>query len=131
MILASFALQLAMNWVQNRKLGMMKMLREAFIIFIGVKPGVDAMRVLANVEMDRKQVVDSKIELVATKMCEIVCESIPGEDRTGHAKRHISDVNPIHVRSQAASCRSTRSRREHPWAADTARRRSPASSCLR
>jgi hypothetical protein len=44
-----------------------------------VAAGVDAMRVVSNAEMHEHHLVDAKLELVATKMCEMFCESIPGE----------------------------------------------------
>ena len=37
------------------------------------------MRVVSNTEMDEHHLIDAKKELVATKMCEMFCESIPGE----------------------------------------------------
>ncbi|GMI28473.1 hypothetical protein TeGR_g12203 [Tetraparma gracilis] len=40
--------------------------------------GVDAMRVVSNTEMHEHHAMDAKTELVATKMAEMFCESIPG-----------------------------------------------------
>ncbi|GMI22120.1 hypothetical protein TeGR_g11755 [Tetraparma gracilis] len=78
MVLASMGLQLLMVLVQNGKMGWGKLLREVLITVSGLKPGVDAMRVVSNAEMHEHHVVDAKVELVATKMCEMFCESIPG-----------------------------------------------------
>ncbi|GMI30494.1 hypothetical protein TeGR_g8045, partial [Tetraparma gracilis] len=78
MVLASMGLQLVLVLVQNGKMGWSKLLREALIVVSGLKPGVDAMRVVSNAEMNEHHVVDAKQELVGTKCAEMFCESIPG-----------------------------------------------------
>jgi hypothetical protein len=49
------------------------------VLALIVPAGVDAMRVVSNAEMDEHHAMDAKTELVATKMAEMFCESIPGE----------------------------------------------------
>ncbi|GMI26577.1 hypothetical protein TeGR_g12435, partial [Tetraparma gracilis] len=78
MVLASMGLQLLMVVAQNGKAGWGKLLREVLIVVSGLKPGVDAMRVVSNAEMHEHHVMDVKVELVGTKMAEMFCESIPG-----------------------------------------------------
>ncbi|GMI53113.1 hypothetical protein TeGR_g14713 [Tetraparma gracilis] len=78
MVLASMGLQLVVVMLQNGKAGWGKLLREVLIVVSGLKPGVDAMRVVSNTEMHEHHAMDAKAELVANKMCEMFCESIPG-----------------------------------------------------
>ncbi|GMI32508.1 hypothetical protein TeGR_g10375 [Tetraparma gracilis] len=78
MVLASMGLQLLVVVVQNGKMGWGKLLREVLITVSGLKPGVDAMRVVSNAEMDEHHMMDAKMELVVNKCCEMVCESVPG-----------------------------------------------------
>ncbi|GMI40481.1 hypothetical protein TeGR_g7371, partial [Tetraparma gracilis] len=78
MVLASMGLQLLMVLVQNGKMGWGKLMREALIVVSGLKPGVDAMRVVSNAEMHEHHLFDAKLELMATKGIEMFCESIPG-----------------------------------------------------
>ncbi|GMI22418.1 hypothetical protein TeGR_g13348, partial [Tetraparma gracilis] len=78
MVLASMGLQLLVVVGQNGKMGWGKLLREVLITVSGLKPGVDAMRVVSNAEMEEYQLIDAKSELVFTKVCEMFCESIPG-----------------------------------------------------
>ena len=51
--------------------GAWKLLKEVLIVLSGLKPGVDAMRVVADVEMDEHQMVDAKMELVLAKVSKI------------------------------------------------------------
>ncbi|GMI34230.1 hypothetical protein TeGR_g7990 [Tetraparma gracilis] len=78
MVLASMGLQLVLVLVQNGKAGWGKLLREVLITVSGLKPGVDAMRVVAKAEMDEHHMLSAKMELAATKCVEMFCESIPG-----------------------------------------------------
>ncbi|GMI32546.1 hypothetical protein TeGR_g12943 [Tetraparma gracilis] len=78
MVLASMGLQLVLVVMQNWKMGWGKLLREVLIVVSGLKPGVDAMRVVSNAEMHEHHMMTAKIELVFTKGIEMFCESIPG-----------------------------------------------------
>ncbi|GMI35864.1 hypothetical protein TeGR_g6190, partial [Tetraparma gracilis] len=78
MVLASMGLQVLVVLVQNGKMGWGKLLREVLIVVSGLKPGVDAMRVVSNAEMDKHHAMDAKQELAFTKGIEMFCESIPG-----------------------------------------------------
>ncbi|GMI29077.1 hypothetical protein TeGR_g11360 [Tetraparma gracilis] len=78
MVLASMGLQLVLVVVQNGKIGWGKLLREVLIVVSGLKPGVDAMRVVKNAEMHEHHLMDAKLELVFNKGVEMFCESIPG-----------------------------------------------------
>jgi hypothetical protein len=79
MVLASMGLQLLVVVVQNRKAGWRKLLRETLIVVSGLKPGIDAMRVVMDADMEEYHLIDAKTELVLTKGAEMFCESIPGE----------------------------------------------------
>ncbi|GMI36384.1 hypothetical protein TeGR_g14709 [Tetraparma gracilis] len=78
MVLANMGLQLGLVLLQNGKMGWGKLLREVLITVSGLKPGVDAMRVVSNAEMHEHHVLDAKMELAFTKCAEMFCESIPG-----------------------------------------------------
>jgi len=77
MVLGSIVLQLLMVGIQNSKKPVV-MLKEILIVLTGLKPAFDCMRTVTGVEMEEHHVFDGRFELVATKMCEMVCESIPG-----------------------------------------------------
>jgi hypothetical protein len=86
MVLASLFIQLLVVVLQNgARGGAWKLLKEVLIVLSGLKPGVDAMRVVADVEMDEHQMVDAKMELVLAKAGEMFAESIPGESSLGAA----------------------------------------------
>ncbi|GMI27852.1 hypothetical protein TeGR_g10416 [Tetraparma gracilis] len=78
MVLASMGLQLVGVLIQNGKMGWGKLLSEMLIVLLGLKPGVDAMRVVSNAEMHEHHVLDATMELACTKGIEMFCESIPG-----------------------------------------------------
>ncbi|GMI27683.1 hypothetical protein TeGR_g8672, partial [Tetraparma gracilis] len=78
MVLASMGLQLVVVMIQNRKAGWGTLLREVLIVVSGLKPGVDAKRVVSNAEMHEHHLLDAKSELMFTKGVEMFCESIPG-----------------------------------------------------
>ncbi|GMI25215.1 hypothetical protein TeGR_g3083 [Tetraparma gracilis] len=79
MVLASLFIQLVIVVGQNgTRGGWGELLRELLIVVSGLKPGVDAMRVVSNAEMDEHHLMDAKMELVCTKGSEMFCESIPG-----------------------------------------------------
>jgi hypothetical protein len=65
-------------WVQNRKLGMMKVLREWFPILIGFKPAVDAYRVAKGENQEAGTAVGPMVEMTVTKVTEMFAEAIPG-----------------------------------------------------
>ena len=77
MIVASMVLQLLVVFVQNRKKPW-AMAKEVLNVLTGLKPGLDCARVCLGREMEDHHVFDAKVELVATKGVEMVCESIPG-----------------------------------------------------
>jgi hypothetical protein len=136
MVLASMGLQLGVVLLQNRKLRWGTLLREVLLVVSGLKPGererirvwdgegaqltlfalisfvtagVDAMRVVSNAKMDEHHMIDAKTELVATKMCEMFCESIPGERlAAGSAFASCNCRAPHPCLLQAAFCRSPR-----------------------
>ena len=77
MVVASMVFQLILAFVQNKGKPAVLM-KEALIVMTGLKPAFDAGRVCAGREMDEHHAFDAKTELVATKFCEMLCESIPG-----------------------------------------------------
>jgi len=73
----SVLLQILLVSVQNSG-NWLIVLREILVVLVGVKPGVDAYRVVTLTEKGEGQLVDAKTELVISKCIEMVCESIPG-----------------------------------------------------
>jgi hypothetical protein len=77
MLATCMIFQLVMVYGQNRKKPL-KMLAEAMKVLSGLKPAFDAARVASNADFEEGQVMDPKIELMASKLLELFCESIPG-----------------------------------------------------
>ena len=65
-------------WGQNRKLGMLRVLREWFPILIGFKPAVDAYRVAKGEKQEAGQAIDALTEMTVMKVIEMFAEAIPG-----------------------------------------------------
>ncbi|GMI25446.1 hypothetical protein TeGR_g9854 [Tetraparma gracilis] len=72
------ALQLFLVWFQNRKGPRSVMLREVLIVLSGTKPGIDAKRVANGNVGEQHCVLPPDVELVCTRLIEVICESIPG-----------------------------------------------------
>jgi hypothetical protein len=65
-------------WGQNRKLGMMKVLREWIPILLGYKPAVDAYRVATGAKQEVGVAVEAITEMTIVKCIEMFAETIPG-----------------------------------------------------
>jgi hypothetical protein len=78
-VLASIIIQILLCVTQYGKAGWRKLLQEMLIAVLGLKPAVDAFRVVSNAKPEETQVMDAHTELVFTKGIEMFCESIPGE----------------------------------------------------
>jgi hypothetical protein len=74
----SMGIQMICVWLQNRRLGMLRVLREWFPILIGFKPAVDAYRVAKGEKQEAGQVMDALTELTLMKVIEMFAEAIPG-----------------------------------------------------
>jgi hypothetical protein len=74
----SIGMQMLLVLVQNKKLGMLRVVRECFPILIGFKPAVDAYRVAKGEKQEAGQVIDALTELSFMKGIEMFAESIPG-----------------------------------------------------
>jgi hypothetical protein len=70
--------QLILVFIQTRKAPKAKMAKEMLIVLSGLKPGFDAYQVAKGAEQSAGAVVNPAIELAATKVFEMACESIPG-----------------------------------------------------
>jgi len=77
MVVATTVLQLVVVFMQNRKKPWI-LAKEFLIVLTLLKPAVDAFRVGSDQKMEEHHVIDAKSMLVATKMNEMLCESIPG-----------------------------------------------------
>jgi hypothetical protein len=75
---ASMVIQMFCVWVQNKNLGMLRVLREWFPILIGFKPAVDAYRVAKGEKQEAGQTMDALTELTYMKGVEMFAEAIPG-----------------------------------------------------
>jgi hypothetical protein len=74
----SIGLQMFCVWAQNRKLGMIRVMREWFPILIGFKPAVDAYRVAKGEKQEAGQSFDVLTELTTMKCAEMFAEALPG-----------------------------------------------------
>jgi hypothetical protein len=77
-LVASIGLQMLVVWVQNRKLGMKRVVRELIPILLGYKPAVDAYRVATGVKQEVGTALDPMFEMTAMKVFEMFAEAIPG-----------------------------------------------------
>jgi hypothetical protein len=77
-LMVSMGIQLLFVWGQNRKLGMLRVLREWFPILIGFKPAVDAYRVAKGGKQETGHAVDPMYEMTVMKGIEMFAEAIPG-----------------------------------------------------
>jgi len=77
MIGASFTIQLVLVLLQHIKRPA-ELPMEVLAVLTGLKPGLDASRVCLGKRKMPHEVLDAKMELVATKAIEMLCESIPG-----------------------------------------------------
>mmetsp|Transcript_14619 Transcript_14619/g.29983 ORF Transcript_14619/g.29983 Transcript_14619/m.29983 type:complete len:1930 (-) Transcript_14619:32-5821(-) len=74
----SLGFQLLLIVAQYRKMGWQRVLKEAFPVFIGFKPAVDAYRVSNGAQMEVGQAINALEELTAIKLVEMFSEAIPG-----------------------------------------------------
>jgi hypothetical protein len=65
-------------WAQNKKLGMMRVLRELFPILLGYKPAIDAYRVATGARQEVGKATDPMVEMAFMKAIEMFAEAIPG-----------------------------------------------------
>jgi hypothetical protein len=73
----SVILQLLIVWIQNRKLGTFRVLKESVPILLGFKPAVDAYRVAKGVRMEAQQTLETMAEMTYIKGIELFAEAIP------------------------------------------------------
>jgi hypothetical protein len=74
----SIGIQMFGAWVQNKKLGMLRVVSEWLPILIGFKPAVDAYRVAKGEKQKAGQAMDALAELSFMKGAEMFAEAIPG-----------------------------------------------------
>jgi hypothetical protein len=77
-LIVSIGIQMLTVWMQNRKLGMARVLKEWFPILIGFKPAVDAYRVAKGEKQEAGQALNAIEELTFMKVIEMFAEAIPG-----------------------------------------------------
>jgi len=106
MVVASMVIQLLIVFAQNRKKPWV-MAKEVLIVLTGLKPGYDAAKVCSNQEMEEHHVLDAKVELVATKCVEMVCESIPGSLLQLYVLLKVKNVSRATVGSVIVSAMTT------------------------
>ncbi|GMH95050.1 hypothetical protein TL16_g13066 [Triparma laevis f. inornata] len=76
-LVASMFLQLLLVAFQNRKKGLLRIAKEAFIVLIGMKAPWDAFRVASGAEQEMATELDPMTEMTVGKGIELVAESIP------------------------------------------------------
>ena len=74
----SIGLQLLMFFFQNKKLGLGRVLKEAFPVIIGFKPAVDAYNIAKGKKQENGQSLNPLAEMTFMKAIEMFAESIPG-----------------------------------------------------
>jgi hypothetical protein len=74
----SIGLQMFCVWLQNRKLGMKRAVKEWIPILLGYKPAVDAYRVATGAKQEVGTAFDPMHEMTCMKMAEMFAEAIPG-----------------------------------------------------
>jgi hypothetical protein len=77
-LMVSIGIQMLLVWGQNRKLGVLRVLREWFPILIGFKPAVDAYRVAKGEKQEAGRAIDALAEMTYMKGIEMFAEAIPG-----------------------------------------------------
>ena len=77
-LMASIGLQMLIIWALNKKLGMMRVLRELVPVLLGYKPAVDAYRVATGAKQEVGKAADQLVEITFTKWIETFAEAIPG-----------------------------------------------------
>ena len=74
----SIVLQLIVVLGQNRKKGILRILKEMAYVFTGLKAPLDAYRVASGAEQEKDTAVDPMTEMMYTKVVEMFSESVPG-----------------------------------------------------
>lgn len=74
----SLALQVFLIFMQNRKRGKRVVLRECLFVVTFVKPGVDVWRVSHGNKQEPLTIFDPLVEMIYTRIMELIAESIPG-----------------------------------------------------
>jgi hypothetical protein len=77
-LITSIWIQMLLVWLQNRKLGMRRVVREWFPILLGYKPAIDAYRVATGAKQEVGQGFDPMFEMTFMKTTEMFAEAIPG-----------------------------------------------------
>jgi hypothetical protein len=77
-LVVSIGLQILIIFLQNRKLGMTRVLREWIPILLGYKPAVDAYRVATGAKQEVGTALDPMVEMTLMKGIEMFSEAIPG-----------------------------------------------------
>ncbi|GMI42566.1 hypothetical protein TeGR_g11948 [Tetraparma gracilis] len=78
MISASIFVQVLICIMQKGKESWRELVKDITIVALGLKPGVDALRLLTENKQGEHAKMDAKTELVATKLAELLCEAVPG-----------------------------------------------------
>ena len=78
MLCSSTFLMLLGVLAQNHKIGKRRAILEMIPVIIGLKPAVDAYRVVGDAKRQEGQLFDSLFEMIITKTIEMFAEAIPG-----------------------------------------------------
>ena len=77
-LFANIAIQLGIVVLQNKNLGLGRLVKEMMYVIFFIKPGVDASRVVLGTEQSAGSVTNPKIEMILSKLSELFTEAIPG-----------------------------------------------------
>jgi len=79
MVVGSIVCQMLLVLAQNNKnKNKMALVKEMLVVVTGLKPALDAMRVVGGTEMEEHNIFELSVEHAFTKSIEMVFESIPG-----------------------------------------------------
>jgi hypothetical protein len=73
----NITIQIIFVTAQNKKLGKVRIAKEAVYVILFIKPAVDAARVISGQSQEMGTVVDPLVEMMIIKICEAVTEAIP------------------------------------------------------
>jgi hypothetical protein len=77
-LVASIGIQMLGVWLINRKLGIVRVMREWIPILLGYKPAVDAYRVATGAKQEVGTAMNPMFEMTYMKVVEMFAEAIPG-----------------------------------------------------
>ena len=76
-ICVNMLIQLFVTFAQNRKMGVKRLVRELLVTASMLQPAVLAFRVAAGKEKDIDSTISPEVEMVGSRIVDVVAESLP------------------------------------------------------